>query len=70
MKSRVRNSFHMASAFDDVASTIHQSLMDSARQVIGCHLSLETRVRNAFDDVASAFDDVSRKMPITSRNEW
>jgi len=28
-------------------------LMDSARHVIGCHLTRETRIRDAFDDVAS-----------------
>jgi len=28
--------------------------MDSARHAIGCSLSQETRVRNAFEDVASA----------------
>ena len=27
--------------------------MDSARHVIGCHVTPETRVQNAFDDVAS-----------------
>jgi hypothetical protein len=27
--------------------------MDSARHIIGCHLTQETRVRNAFDYVAS-----------------
>jgi hypothetical protein len=30
-----------------------QGLMDSARHVIGCHLTQETGVQNAFDDVAS-----------------
>ena len=29
------------------------SLMDSARHVIGCHLTRETRVPHPFDDVAS-----------------
>jgi hypothetical protein len=28
-------------------------LMDSARHVTGCHLSLEIKVQNAFDDAAS-----------------
>ena len=27
--------------------------MDSARQVIGCHVTREIRLQNAFDDVAS-----------------
>jgi len=29
--------------------------MDGARHVIGCHSNQETRVLNAFDDVASTF---------------
>jgi hypothetical protein len=32
---------------------IHQGLMDSARHVTGCRFIQETRVGNAFDDVAS-----------------
>ena len=28
-------------------------LMDSARHVVGCHLTQQTRVQNGFDDVAS-----------------
>jgi len=30
-----------------------QGMMDGARHVIGCHLTPEPRVQNAFDDVAS-----------------
>ena len=32
-----------------------QGLLDSARHVIGCQLNQETRVQNAFDDMASTF---------------
>ena len=32
--------------------TPRYGLMDCARHVINCHLHQETRVRNAFDDVA------------------
>ena len=39
--------------FDEVASTIHQSLMDSARHVTECHVTQEMRVRAVCDEVAS-----------------
>jgi len=31
--------------------------MHTARQVIGCHLTQETRVQHAFDDVASTIHE-------------
>jgi hypothetical protein len=49
-----------SNAFDDVASNTllmdcgHRSA-DIAGHVIGYHISLETRIQNAFEDVASTF---------------
>jgi hypothetical protein len=41
-------------------------LMDSARHVIGCHLTQETRVQNEFDDLAST---IHQPLPMCAAQE-